>query len=612
MNATTRTDASGGGAVKVRLGARIVFYVLLTCVIPLLVLGVITLRLSEQQLQQAVVNGQSQRAEALALLVARDLAHLTQVLETQMASFRLETASDDARRAFVIATWRLLPEASLAVLVDPDFIPLVPPVSATERQAERPLIDPAHTNRFLASLRVPESDAPTFGQPVLSAEGAWLPVVVRSPYDEGYLLAVELSLRSLAEEVGKLGGAEREVMLLSSSGDVLARAGQQGLVEPARLQAVLDSGLVSLRYQVGNQAVLAALAPAGVLRVAVAEPARFLTESNRRLLLQCAYVTAVALFAAAVMGGLLTRSMTTPVLQLREAARRIGKGELGLEVRVESNDELGELADAFSEMSRSLARSRTEIEKQKEEIQAFNEQLQERVEQRTAELKQAQSRLVQSEQLAAVADMAAGVAHELNNPLAGILGILQILRSQGEMTANSLLGLAEEQALRCRDILSTLTRFTRPAAEGGGHQKVVALEQIFGDVSVLMASSFQQRGVELHYQGLKGLQVRGDAALLSRSMGQMLAAIRSLSPRGAALKIEGRLNEQQAIELHFVLTDSTGRLDDWQAASLSFWAARKVLEEHGVTVTEPQGSLGGPRRWSLLFPPLGAGPCGVN
>lgn len=604
MSATTRTDASGGGAVKVSLGARIVFYVLLTCVIPLLVLGVITLRLSEQQLQQAVVNGQSQRAEALALLVARDLAHLTQVLETQMASFRLETASDDARRAFVIATWRLLPEASLAVLVDPDFIPLVPAVSATE--------DLAHTNRFLASLRVPENNAPTFGQPVLSAEGAWLPVVVRSPYDEGYLLAVELSLRSLAEEVGKLGGAEREVMLLSSSGEVLARAGQQGLVEPARLQAVLDSGLVSLRYQVGNQAVLAALAPAGVLRVAVAEPARFLTESNRRLLLQCAYVTAVALLAAAVMGGLLTRSMTTPVLQLREAARRIGKGELGLQVRVESNDELGELANAFSEMSRSLAQSRTEIEKQKEEIQAFNEQLQERVEQRTAELKQAQSRLVQSEQLAAVADVAAGLAHELNNPLAGILGIIQILRAQGELTANSLLGLAEEQALRCRDILSTLTRFTRPAAEGGGHQKVVALEQVFGDVLVLMAGSFQQRGVELHCQGLSNLQVRGDAALLSRSMGQMLAAIRSLSPRGAALKIEGRSNEQQVIELHFILTDSIGRLDDWQAASLSFWAARKVLEEHGVTMTEPQGSLGGPRRWTLLFPPLGAGPCGVN
>src|SRR5439155_22007478 len=98
----------------------------------------------------------------------------------------------------------------------------------------------------------------------------------------------------------------------------------------------------------------------------------------------------------------------------------IAAGTLSHRVTIASRDELGALADSFNRMTGVL-------ERQDAEIRAWNADLQRRVDERTAELKDAQEQLLQSRKLGAMAVLGAGIAHELNNPLTGVVGLTQLL-----------------------------------------------------------------------------------------------------------------------------------------------------------------------------------------
>jgi len=130
---------------------------------------------------------------------------------------------------------------------------------------------------------------------------------------------------------------------------------------------------------------------------------------------------------------------------------------------------------AIENWSRTLeekVRERTaELEKARAELEELNSSLEKRVEARTRELEEMQEKIVQSGRLAAVGELAAGIAHELNNPLCGILGYAQLdlerlMQVRGERIpaeeADRLiehLGYVEREAERCREIVENLLRF---------------------------------------------------------------------------------------------------------------------------------------------------------
>ncbi|MDP2311400.1 MAG: HAMP domain-containing protein [Pseudomonadota bacterium] len=597
-----------------RLGLRIGFFVAFTAILPVLLLAGAASQVARKQAEGQIVDFQVEAARSLGAVVSRQLSDTQRVLVQQVANFRLDVASDEARASFLVATYRLFPEISIAALLDEDggelAPPLYQPVGAAAELAEHDLVSVARLARFRAALP-PPSRTPggvVVGDPYRpeGADAAVLPMVFTSPWGDGVALAVEISLSPVASRMSSLA-KDREITLLGQDGEVLLRAGPMGLVEPARARAFLRNAEVDLRYETAHGVeVLAALAavPEHDWAVVVAEPADAVAATIHQIQLRTWYIGGVALVIALVGGAYLTRSITGPVVTLRDAANAVGRGDFAVRMPIASRDELAELAAAFNRMSASLEQNAAEIDSKNQEIERFNLELQARVEQRTSQLREAQARLVQSGQLAAVGELSAGLAHELNNPLAGVLGIVQILSSQlGERPEGALLRAAEQEALRCKEIVANLLRFTRPGVQKGpGAEDVVDLAAVVRDVLTLVGGPLRQRGVAVELSMIESpMAIRGDASQLGRALGQLLTSLRTVAEPGSTLTIEGAAPGAE-IELRFALAKTVGETDDWRAAGLGFWVARQVFQEHGAILEEPVGERGAARTWRLRAP----------
>jgi len=152
---------------------------------------------------------------------------------------------------------------------------------------------------------------------------------------------------------------------------------------------------------------------------------------------------------------LLVRIVVRPIHSLVEATRRIASGNLDEVVEERSDDEIGELARSFNRMTTQLRRSRHELEN-------YSADLEKQVRLRTRELEEAQSQLIQAEKMSAVGLLVSGVAHELNNPLAGVVGYSQLLLKEdvGERIRRGLEKINKE-AERCKKIVQNLQTFAR-------------------------------------------------------------------------------------------------------------------------------------------------------
>jgi two-component system NtrC family sensor kinase len=152
----------------------------------------------------------------------------------------------------------------------------------------------------------------------------------------------------------------------------------------------------------------------------------------------------------------ITRTMTRPLEEMVDATKKIAGGDLDQTVHVTSGDEIGKLAGSLNAMAASLKRARDELEE-------WTRTLEDRVRERSEELVRVQSKMAQAEKLASLGRMAAGVAHEINNPMGGILTFatlgLQDLPEDHAQRRN--FEIIVKQTMRCRDIVKGLLEFSR-------------------------------------------------------------------------------------------------------------------------------------------------------
>jgi len=174
--------------------------------------------------------------------------------------------------------------------------------------------------------------------------------------------------------------------------------------------------------------------------------------------------TALALLGVVSLSGLFVWIVVhNPLRELETGTERVASGKLGYQIPVHSHDEVGELAQSFNDMSNRLQVAQAEIT-------AWAHTLEERVDDKTRELKQAHQSMLHVEKMATIGKMAAVVAHEINNPLSGILTYSRLIKRWIEKTASpspkademkGSLDLIASESKRCGELVKNLLSFSR-------------------------------------------------------------------------------------------------------------------------------------------------------
>jgi len=185
-----------------------------------------------------------------------------------------------------------------------------------------------------------------------------------------------------------------------------------------------------------------------------------LAESSRRMI---AYTGCALLLIALLSWFFVWQVVGRPVKALQHGTEHLGNGNLGYQIEVRSVDEIGELARSFNAMS-------SRLEAEHRENVAWTRTLEERVEQKTRELKRAHEHALHTEKMASIGKMAAVLAHEINNPLSGILTYAKLLHKWIDHEDGSLqrrqdicdsLDLIASESRRCGDLVKNLLTFSR-------------------------------------------------------------------------------------------------------------------------------------------------------
>jgi len=194
------------------------------------------------------------------------------------------------------------------------------------------------------------------------------------------------------------------------------------------------------------------------LSMAAADAA--IAQNNRWLL---ATVIIAILVSAILMWWFTWQIVHKPLAALQAGTERLASGDLGHQIEVTSTDEAGQLARSFNQMSRQLAEAQNQIK-------SWAQTLETRVDKKTRELKRAHDQMMNVEKMLTIGEMAAVVAHEINNPLAGILTYAKLVKKwvtrgitddQTRQEAGDCLDLIANESRRCGDLVRNLLVFSR-------------------------------------------------------------------------------------------------------------------------------------------------------
>ncbi|MGP1676017.1 MAG: sensor histidine kinase [Burkholderiales bacterium] len=248
------------------------------------------------------------------------------------------------------------------------------------------------------------------------------------------------------------------------------------------------------------------------------------------------------LIAALSVGFFVHRLVYVPLRDLEAGAKRLASGNLEQAIPVRSLDEFGQLAASFNAMTAALRNSQAELRE-------WGHTLEQKVEKRTQELRIAEAETARTEKLASVGLLAAGIAHELNNPLTGVLTFTTLLRKKmpdGSADAEDL-DLVIRETKRCAAIIRRLLDFAR---EKTPEKNFADLNQVIEDTARIIERPASFRDIEIAMDLDPQLpQVWVDADLIKQVIMNMLVnAQHAIEHEGSITVRTRRLAQPKSVE----------------------------------------------------------------
>ncbi|BAO28034.1 sensor histidine kinase [Sulfuritalea hydrogenivorans sk43H] len=320
--------------------------------------------------------------------------------------------------------------------------------------------------------------------------------------------------------------------------------------------------------------------------------------------------------AAAFVSLRLARHVSQPVARMHGTMSAIESGETEARVGKHPPDLAGE--DELAELAAHFDRLLDRLAAQTEALQRWGSELDGKVAERTQELaaanqtlRSAQQRLVMSEKLAAIGQLAAGVAHEINNPVAVIQGNLDVLREtlgDAAEPAMAEIRLIQDQVFRIRLIVTKLLQFARPA-EYAGYLEPVVLDQVVQDSLVLVAHQMKKTSVAVMQELHATRPVTVNRNELQQVLINLMVNALQAMPEGGTLLLASGDREEGGVRGGFVAVGDSGpgiaaeireRLFDpffttktSDGTGLGLWVSLGLVQRYGGRIDVECPSSGG-------------------
>ncbi|HKU24630.1 MAG TPA: ATP-binding protein [Candidatus Sulfotelmatobacter sp.] len=338
-----------------------------------------------------------------------------------------------------------------------------------------------------------------------------------------------------------------------------------------------------------------------------------LAESSRIMI---AYTGCGLLLIAVLSWFFVWEVVGSPVKALERGTERLKAGDLGYQIDAASEDELGDLARSFNDMSSELKREHMENE-------AWTHNLELRVDQKTRELRRAHEHALHTEKMASIGKMAAVLAHEINNPLSGILTYAKLLRKYVDHDGNGKdrrqeicesLDLIASESRRCGDLVKNLLTFSRSTPM---NVQPTNLNQVIEQALRLVQHQLDLNAVHVEEQLEADLPlVQCDGAQIEQVLLALLMNAADAMPQGGNLWIKSSSTAEASMVKIVVRDDGSGIPDEILArifepflttketgrgVGLGLAISHSILERHNGTI-EVESKVGKGTTFTVSLP----------
>jgi len=317
---------------------------------------------------------------------------------------------------------------------------------------------------------------------------------------------------------------------------------------------------------------------------------------------------AMLLATGASLTLLIQKLVNRPIRDILRHTRKVGKMELGDQIAISSGDEIGHLARSFNEMTTNLKTARDQLE-------TWAHTLETKVDERTRELQRMQAQLIRSEKLASLGEIVAGIAHELNNPLTGVLVLASLLEKEKDIDPESRedLRVIVHETQRCARIVKGLLEFSRETTPqkvpSDLHQimekslALIGTQSIFHDVRIEKAydpeippamvdpNQLEQVFINILLNAAQAMSGGGTLGIATRTTGSDLEVI--IRDTGAGIPQE----HLRRIFDPFFTTKEKG-------TGLGLAVSYGIVENHGGAI-EVESTVGVGTTFTIRFPAPG-------